>query len=116
MSEQSKYKSLSEWRKSDKLAYQSAKDKGLIPKICKEFGWEIPKSKIKWTLDKCKKKSIEYISILKWKQYSPDSYKSAFLNNWIDECIEYFNDNSAKREFIRKSHIITMSDLLNDDF
>ena len=37
---ESKYKSLAEWRKSDKSAYNSARYYGLLPEICDKFGWD----------------------------------------------------------------------------
>ena len=44
----SKYNSLSEWRKADPKAYNNAFRKGNLPDICKKFGWFlIPNRKIK---------------------------------------------------------------------
>ena len=37
---ESRYKSLAEWRKADKLAYQSARNYRLLPAICDKFGWD----------------------------------------------------------------------------
>lgn len=38
--QQSKYRTLSEWRNSDRNAYRAALRRGLIDEICQTFGWK----------------------------------------------------------------------------
>ena len=43
MEKKLKYNSFIEWRKAEPLAYQAAKNRGMVDKICEEAGWAYPK-------------------------------------------------------------------------
>ena len=76
----SKYKSLQEWRKADRKAYEAAEKRGLIDKICEEHNWIVPiKSKPKgfWTLEKCKEEALKYVNKAEWRKCSPITYTAA---------------------------------------
>jgi len=86
----SKYKSLSEWIKAEPDAYRAARRKGLLDKICKQFGWKrlINPSGF-WTLETCKESALRYKTKKQWKINSAAAYVSACNNDWIEECCKH---------------------------
>ncbi len=93
--EQSQFKSLSEWNKSSKSAhsaYNTAHTKGLIPIICKKFGWSLPKKRKAnkyWNEKTCKKSALKYNTISEWKNNFEGGYDYAIRNNLIDICTKH---------------------------
>ncbi len=56
MVNKSKYKTVDEWRKADKKAYNAARDSGLLSEICDMFDWRKPNSRKPtgyWTKEQC---------------------------------------------------------------
>ena len=85
----SKYNSLAEWFKADCNAYNIARNKDLIPKICEAFGWELPKQSKPnnyWSLELCEAEALKYNSRSEWSIKSKGSYQAAARNGWLDEC------------------------------
>lgn len=85
-----KYGSFKEWAKENKEAYVAARKLGLLPKIFKEFGWELSKkNKNFWTLEKCKEDALKYSTRKKWRAAKKNGYSSAVKNKWLDECAKH---------------------------
>tara|TARA_R110000851_G_scaffold848_2_gene2860 strand:- start:216 stop:1142 length:927 start_codon:yes stop_codon:yes gene_type:complete len=91
MKEYSPYKSLTEWCKNAKGAYDAAKRLGLYDEICETFGW-VPlnvkkKPKGFWNVKENIIKSTKpYESFGKWSAENQSPYSSAIKNGWLDEC------------------------------
>lgn len=89
--QKSNYKSVAEWSNADSKAYQAACIRGLIPKICEEFGWELPKERKPddyWSIDRCREVALKYKSRSEWAKACP-SYSYASKNGWLDECTQH---------------------------
>ena len=98
----SKYNSLSEWRKADYSAYNSAFRKGTLPEICKQFGWYYKSDKNKnntlylgiyITKRYCYIDAIKYETEKKWKEDSISIYNLALINDWVDYCVKKIISN-----------------------
>jgi len=91
----SKYSNLAEWRQSNLAAYNSAVRKGLLSKLCEEFGWKMPrirtavKPKGYWTLKLCQVDAKKFQSKADWRRASSAAYKAAFKNNWLEKCCDH---------------------------
>jgi hypothetical protein len=87
----SKYKSLTEWRKADKKAYHQAYLKNIIPEICKIFGWtylfKTRRSKKYWSLELCKEEALKYTTKTQWRKNCKVSYVVSQQNGWFEECV-----------------------------
>ena len=89
---ESKYKSLTKWCIDNPSAYNTASRKGLLPEICKMFGWELPnrnKPNGYWTLELCKLEALKYKSRSEWGKNHPSSYSISLKNKWLDECCSH---------------------------
>lgn len=84
----SKYSSLADWEKSNRSAYSVAKKKDLLSKICKNFGWTLPKTIRRgyWTKERCIEDALLYNTKSEWENMSGSAYNKARVNNWLDEC------------------------------
>jgi len=95
MEEKSIFKSLSEWRNSSKITqsqYSTAYYRGLIPRICEDNGWELPKvynPRGYWTLEKCKEVALRYKKPGDWYKGDRGSYNSAQRNGWLKACCKH---------------------------
>jgi len=94
MEEKSIFKNEVEWRKSSRinsLAYQIAYKRGLLPRICEDNGWEIPnyKTRIYWTIEKCKDIALRYQTRYEWQKNNNVSYRAAYINEWLEECCKH---------------------------
>lgn len=88
--ENSKYNSLAEWRKASPSVYYAAYKKGLIDKICKEFGWDKKKPDGYWTIETCKESALKYNTRNDWKKSIDRSgYDAAIRNGWMEECCKH---------------------------
>lgn len=85
----SKYKTLSEWRKAEPNAYDTARRNSMLPKICDMFGWELPKE-IKpngyWTLERCKASALQFYAKTEWYRGDPTAYRKSIKLGYMDEC------------------------------
>ena len=88
----SKYKSISEWSKSNPSAYQSAKKAGIIPDICETFGWDLPKENTKlhpngyWKIKEnvlCD--ALKYETPTEWTKNNATAYAAARKHGWFEE-------------------------------
>jgi hypothetical protein len=90
---ESKYKSLSEWRKADRKAYEIAKKNNLIDDICENFGWEIKKPNGYWTKENVVAEALKYKTIKEWIFFSGSSYSASKRNGWSNECTIHMSEN-----------------------
>ena len=101
------YKSLSEFKKSDKTAYYAAHNLGYIEEICKETGWKYKKIINKnlkpkgfvWTLELCKQEALKYKSKKEWKEKSRNSMIVAYRNGWIEECCVHMIEKQKPKNY-----------------
>lgn len=90
MIEKSKYKSVSEWMKTDRTAYNIAKKRNLVSAVCTRFGWKLPKKfKPNWTLETCKQDAFKYKTRGEWSKSGASSYSTAREKGWLDECCKH---------------------------
>ena len=84
------YGSAYEWRRADRTKYLSAKSKGLLPEICKMFGWELPTKFYKpnghWNKENCIAEGKKYNSLKEWREKSISILSIVYKNGWVDEC------------------------------
>ena len=96
--EESKYKSLSAWKKAKPTAYAAAKKMSVIKDVCEKYGWEFKITKQNfWTKERCLEDALKYKKRSDWKKKSGGSFNSAMINKWLDECCSHMNEK--KREF-----------------
>jgi hypothetical protein len=103
MIKKSQYKGLREFKKRNSRAYREAESRGLIPVICKRYGWRIrkpinsikevpiPKEK-KWSktnIMSMAKKSYTYGCFQQEFRYG---YSIAIKEGWENELYEYFKN------------------------
>jgi len=85
-----KYKTLSEWIKSDKASYGKAKKEGWDIECYKHFSKE-PKRKFdtsKLTIQDCIKDASKYLTKTDWERNSHSIYNYSKRKNWLNECLE----------------------------
>ncbi len=91
MIEKSEYKSLAEWKATNKSAYNAAKKRGLLRKLCLHYGWPLSKEKSKpknkWTKDNCIEEARKYNTIKEWRKNSGSSYTAAHRYKCINKCV-----------------------------
>jgi len=114
--EQSRFKTLQEWRRAQPWAYHRAFADGLIREVCDRHGWEHPKTRKStkprkrsalqrpqlpfgyWTKERCIESAKSYTVRSKWQRENYAAYDAARKNGWLDECcyhIPYINRNSS---------------------
>ena len=93
MPEKSQYKTLSEWRESNKSIYESARKRGFLNEICEHFGWERKKNLLgQWgNKENCLVEARKYKSVSEWQKNSGGSYSSALKNGWYYEIVNILN-------------------------
>jgi len=84
-----KYKTISEWINNDATAYQNARKNGSFENCIKHMTKLEFKSKLKWTIEKCKEDALNYSSIKDWMKLGRKSYRVAQKNGWLGECITH---------------------------
>jgi len=99
--EKSEYKTLGEWRKADKSAFNAAIRNGIINEICDMFGWEQikPKPKLKkhnWTKESCIEEAKKYESISLWQKNNMSCYQYAHKNGLKNECTAHMVNGLQK--------------------
>jgi hypothetical protein len=87
----SEYKSLTDWRKADPYAAAAAKKQGLLPEICKMFGWEETKNKLNsfdssFTKTECLNDALKFTCKGMWRLKSLIYYNASKRNGWFEEC------------------------------
>jgi hypothetical protein len=94
--QKSKYKTLAEWCKENPSAYNSAKNKGLIPSICNKFGWDLPKLGVRshpngyWSVkDNVLNDALKYRSPTAWRKGNATAYMACKKQGWFDEATSH---------------------------
>lgn len=95
MSIKSIYPSLREWAKACQKEYKVARQRGMLPKICKTIGWELvrlTKSKPNgyWTKEMCIEDAKKYKTKTEWAKNSK-RYEIARRYGWLKDCCSFMN-------------------------
>jgi len=90
----SKFNSLADWRKADLNAVAAAKKEGLLPEICKMFGWKTPKDRPVYFDDnltkiECLNDALKFSCKGMWRLKSPVYYNTSKRKFWFDECTSH---------------------------
>ena len=82
------FETKNEWKKNSLSSYLIANKKNWFDKCCIHMIYNNNKPGY-WTLEKCKKDALEYITEEDWIKESFKSYASAWRNGWINECCKH---------------------------
>jgi len=83
-----KFNTRNEWQKANSACYRASKLFGWFEE-CTKHMVILKRPKISWTLEACVDKAKNYISKPEWKKGSYQSYKTAYDNNWFEECTKH---------------------------
>ena len=97
---ESKYKSLSEWRKAEPNAYTFARKHQILISVCETFGWEnLTRDNNYWTKERCLEEALKYDMKERWKKGHPHSYHTARRNNWYHELSNHMVEGCKPRNY-----------------
>ena len=85
----SKYKTLGEWARSNRLAHNAAKRMGLIEELCEKFGWNKRKVFLSSTKEECLLLATECKTKTKFIKTNPRAYATAYKNGWMKDICKH---------------------------
>jgi hypothetical protein len=100
--QESEYNSFEEWKIANPELFKIARyRKGLIDKMCEDYGWKSPelsnsKGNGYWTKERCLEEALKYDTTTKWIKNSGSSYNKAKRMGWLSECTEHMNTKKHK--------------------
>lgn len=105
---ESKYKSLSEWRKADPKAYNYARVNNLLEKICEKNNWNLkfraPNGY--WTFETCLEIALKYTTRIEWKNNNQGCYEFSRQQSWFEECTKHMISKSKPPRYWTKERCI----------
>lgn len=105
----SNYSTRFDFQKGDKSAYEAARCKGLLEKICKHMG----KSKARpWSVKECLLEAAKYDNRARFQARSKAVYEFCRQHGWLDKvCTHMSKDNVGKKKMDRFLYILYRKNL-----
>lgn len=106
MTEKSEYKSISEWRKADPRAFNTANRMGWLDIITDRYGWEKYVKRTTTSIDDIINSGADYDTYIKWRSNEKFYYRKARKRGVVNKICNHFNWTFSE---VGSSNIWTMN-------